>query len=202
MAHTLTVAERQAGGKGTVRRVRMKGLIPGVIYGQGKENSNFSVDSLAFSKFLAKLRSEAELISVQMGEGQPKLVLIKEFQYHPVSEQILHIDFYEVDPSKKLHVTVPLQFVGTPTGVVDQGGMVEYLAREVDIFCFPKDIPARIDVDVKGLQLGQALHVSDLKLPEGASTREDVKKVLVHVTGGKKEEVPAETAAAPAKAKA
>jgi large subunit ribosomal protein L25 len=209
MANTLQVSKRQSGGKGPARRLRASGKIPAVVYGHGKENVDVTLDSRGFEKFLATLRSEAELISLRLdGESDgERLTLIKALQRHPVSDRIVHVDFFEINPNEQIHISVPLHFVGTPVGVVDQGGMLEFLQRELPIVCLPRHIPSVIDVDITGLAANTAIHVAELKLPENVITREDPKKALAHVITklAKEEPQPAaegaaatEAAAAPA----
>src|SRR5262245_33351940 len=129
MAKKLQVQKRVGVGKGAAGRLRAASQVPGVVYGHGKENVNLAFDAWTFEKFLGTLRSEAELISLDLGDAGSgeKLVLIKELQYHPVSEKILHVDFFEINPNEQIHVAVPLHFLGVPTGVSEQGGMVEFL---------------------------------------------------------------------------
>jgi large subunit ribosomal protein L25 len=183
MANKLEVQKRTSGGKGPARRLRAAGQFPAVIYGHGKANIDIVVDAHGFKKFLDTLRSEAELIGLDIaGESGEKLALIKQIQYHPVSEKILHVDLFEINPNEQIHVAVPLHFVGVPIGVSEQGGMSEFLQRDLPIVCLPRDIPSRIDIDISALEAGTALHVSELNLPAGVVTREDPRKALVHVT--------------------
>jgi large subunit ribosomal protein L25 len=184
MANKLLVQSRHAKGKGPARRLRATGHVLGAIYGHGKQNIDVYVDSRGFERFLGGLKSETELISIQIdGEaGSEKLALIKEIQYHPVSEKLLHVDFFEINPNEQIHVAVPLHFRGVPVGVSDQGGMIEFLQRELHVVCLPRDMPTSIEVDISGLAAGAALHVSDLTLPRGVITREEPRKALIHVT--------------------
>ena len=183
MANTLQVSKRQSGGKGPARRLRASGKIPAVVYGHGKQNVDVVLDSQAFGKFLGKMRSEAELISLELdggGDGE-RLTLIKALQRHPVTDRIIHVDFFEINPNEQLHISVPLHFIGTPIGVTDQGGMLEFLQRELPVICLPRDIPSSIDINISTLEANTAIHVSDLTLPENVVTREDPKKALAHV---------------------
>jgi large subunit ribosomal protein L25 len=203
MANKLAVAKRISGGKGPARRLRAEGKVPGVVYGHGKENVNVALDAKGFERFLGTLRSEAELIALDLGDenGGEKLTLIKELQYHPVSEKIVHVDFFEINPNERIQVTVPLHFVGVPVGVSEEGGMLEFLQRELSVVCLPRDIPSTIEVDISGLGAGAALHVSELKLPQDVLTREDGRRGLVHVTTKtQREEAPPAAEAAEAAA--
>ena len=182
MASALTVNQRPAKGKGPARQLRMKGQIPGVVYGHGKNNVHISVDRRVFEKFLEGMRSEAELLSLQLqGESGDRLALIKGLQHHPVTERILHVDFFEVNPEEPVHINVPLHFVGNAFGVVDEGGLLEFIQRNLDVVCLPKDIPSRLDVDIAALKAGEALHIGEIKLPEGVRTNEDPKKAIILV---------------------
>jgi large subunit ribosomal protein L25 len=192
MAHTFVAGRRERTGKGPNRRLRSAGKIPGVIYGHGKETVQIELNARDFDKFLATLKSKTELVSLDLGDSAAAhLTLLKDLHYHPVSEKILHVDFYEINPNEAIHVQVPLHFVGTPVGVSEEGGMLEYLQRSLDVLCLPRHIPTSIDIDITGLGGNAALYVSDLTLPENVTTREDPKKALVHVTTKTQTEAPA-----------
>jgi large subunit ribosomal protein L25 len=194
----LRIEQRQEKGKGPARRLRRAGRIPGVFYGPGNSATSISFDAKEFSVRVAGLEG-LHLIQFHSPEAvlNGRVALLKEVQAHPVTGQVLHADFYEVDLSKKIRITVPLHFAGKAEGVT-AGGILQPLRREVEVECLPTDIPEFIEVDVSRLGIHHALHVSELALPEGVQTVYDTDFAVVTVLAPIVAEVKAEEAAAPA----
>jgi large subunit ribosomal protein L25 len=189
-------------GKSMNRRLRTRGLIPGVVYGRSKAPVPVAVSPKEITAILRSASGENTLFDIEIG-GARRKVILKEFQREPVHGQILHADFYEVALDKPIEVSVPIELLGTPVGVKVQGGLVDFITRELEIECLPTEIPEKISVDISHLELGKHLRVSDLTLPSGGVTlvtEPDV--VIVHVVTPRAEveEAPAaeEVAAAPA----
>tara|TARA_R110002073_G_scaffold294694_1_gene460500 strand:+ start:849 stop:1514 length:666 start_codon:yes stop_codon:yes gene_type:complete len=154
-------------GKGASRRLRGSGKVPGVIY--GGENPAQSIQ-LDHNDLYHKLKMEAfhaSILSLSV-EGKSEQVLLRDIQMHPFKAQVLHVDFQRVAQDKKIHVKVPLHFINADIapGVKSSGGIVSHVLTEVDISCFPKDLPEFISVDLIDLALGHTLHLSDLVFPE------------------------------------
>lgn len=187
----LSVELRDGCGKGQSRRVRRVGRIPGVFYGPKSTAVTLAVDGKEFAtrvanvegSHLIRLRSPAPAL-------QDKVVLLREVQSHPVSGEILHVDFYEVDLSKRLQVTVPLHFVGKAAGVAE-GGILQPILREIEIECLPTDIPQYIEVDVSELGIHDALHIADVKPPANVELIFETNETLVTVLPPTVEEVKA-----------
>jgi large subunit ribosomal protein L25 len=177
----LRVEQRQGKRKGPARRLRRAGRIPGVFYGSGNSATSISFDAKDFVIRVAGLEG-SHLIRFDSPESilNDKVVLLKEMQAHPVTGQILHVDLYEVDLSKKIRVTVPLHFVGRAEGVTT-GGILQPLRREIEVECMPIDIPGFIEVDVSRLGIHAALHMTDLALPAGAEAIYDTDFAIVTV---------------------
>jgi len=156
---------RQVGNKRDAGRLRRNGKLPGVVYGRGTEGLAMQVDDREIrtrvgsleGSHLVRFKSSADSL-----DG--RLVLIKNVQYHPVTHAIAHIDFYEVDVTRKITVMVGLHYVGRPEGVV-HGGVLQPIARELEVECLPMDIPAEIEVDVSALEIGHGLKAGDITLP-------------------------------------
>ena len=204
---SVTVEKRAESGKGPARRARAAGKVPGIFYGPNQEQAiGLALDEKEFAKKIAVLEGSA-LIQFQSAapELASRMVLLREVQEHPVTGAVLHADFYEVDLTKKLEVTVPLHFTGKPVGV-EEGGILQPIVREVTVLCLPTEIPAFIDVDVSALGIHDSIHVEELKVPQGIELVYDDNFTVVTVSPPTVEEVkveaPAEGEAAAAAAPA
>jgi large subunit ribosomal protein L25 len=180
---------REESGKNANRRLRTAGQIPGILYGAKKETVAVTVSPKEIGVILRSARGENTLFDLDL-EGSRRKVLIKDFQLEPIKGHLLHADFYEVALDKKLEIKVHVELHGVPVGVKVQGGILDFVTRELEIECFPADIPDRIDLDVSELELGKHLRVSDLTLPEKLTilTLPDV--VIAHVVAPRAEEAP------------
>lgn len=165
----LNAKRREQTGKGAAKRLRREGKIPGVLYGDGQENILLQIDVREIHALLKSLSGETALIKLRVdGEkgGQWKTI-IKELQYDPVKGSLLHVDFQRVSATRKITVEIPVVLTGVPIGVKTKGGILEHLLREVEVECLPSEIPEHIEVDISHLDIGDAIHVSDLKLDKG-----------------------------------
>ncbi|MGZ5096722.1 MAG: 50S ribosomal protein L25/general stress protein Ctc [Usitatibacter sp.] len=159
---------RSVQGTGASRRLRRESKVPGVLYGAGKDAQSIEVDH---KELWFKLKMEsfhASILDMDVG-GEKSQVLLRDYQMHPFRPIILHVDFQRVDPSRKLHVKVPLHFVNAENspGVKVAGGQVQHVMHELEIACLPKDLPEGIEIDLSSLQAGHSLHLSAVKLPAG-----------------------------------
>lgn len=156
---------RQVGNKRDAGRLRRDGILPGVVYGRGTDGVAMQVNGRELRNRVGSLEG-SHVLRFKSGADSldGRLVLIKNVQYHPVTHAVAHIDFYEVDVTRKITVMVGLHFVGRPEGVV-HGGVLQPIARELEVECLPMDIPAQIDVDVSPLEIGHALKAGDITLP-------------------------------------
>ena len=190
----LNVQTRTGRGKGYAGRLRREGKVPGVFYGPGMTASAICVDAREFRIKLAGLEGShlIQLLS-SLPELNDKVVLLKEIQRHPVTSELLHIDFYEVDVNKPLQTTVPLHFIGKPQGVT-AGGLLQSLRREITVECLPRNIPEFIAVDVSALNIHDTIHIDELTLPEGVKAVYDTNEAVVTVAPPIVEEKPAEAA--------
>ena len=159
------VKAREPGNKRDAGRLRRSGELPGVIYGRGKDGQALAVNEVEL-RANVKTLDGSHLIRLKSPDAafDGRMVLLREVQYHPVSHHILHLDFYEVDMTRKITVMVPLHYVGRPEGVV-QGGVLQPIAREIEVECLPTDIPGQFDLDVSGLEIAQGLRSVDIPLP-------------------------------------
>ncbi|MDE0911408.1 MAG: 50S ribosomal protein L25 [Myxococcota bacterium] len=186
---SLAVEVRTDTGKGVARKLRAVGRIPAVLYGHGNASVSLSIQAKDLDTLLktshAGLNTLIDLEGDSAVEG--KVVLIKELQRHSVAGTLSHADFFEIDATAKIHVSVPIKLEGTPEGV-KLGGVLEHMMREIDLLCLPNAIPDLLEIDVSGMNQNESLHVSDLTLPEGVETGVDEALPIVHVATKKIEE--------------
>jgi len=164
----LTADNRSMQGKSVSRRLRHTGVVPGILYGAGKPPQMIT---LAHDNLLRHLENEkfhSAILTVKVGNDEDQAIL-RDWQMHPVKRQVMHVDLQRISATEKLHMKIPLHFVGQEVapGVKQEGGMATHLMNELDVTCLPKDLPEYLEVDLSGLHLHQSVHLSDLKLPEG-----------------------------------
>lgn len=188
---------RQKTGNGPARVLRRNGKIPAILYGPGTTPVPLSIDVKGFEQALKKsntrMRQSVFNLAIQ-GETQTnRCAMVKELQQHPLTRAFLHADFYEIAMDRKVNVKVPVTTKGIAKGL-DLGGMLQIIRREVGVRCFPNEIPEKIEIDVTELNVGDAIHVKDLK-PEGnIEISEDADFTILTLLGkkGEKEEAAAE----------
>ncbi|MBB84056.1 MAG: 50S ribosomal protein L25 [Deltaproteobacteria bacterium] len=164
---SFAVEARDTRGKGAARELRRNGMVPAVVYGGGREATAIQIDSAKFERMLETSHAGVNtLIDLEGSEAGGKTVIAKELQREAVRGKLIHVDFYEVDLSTKIEVSVPIRLTGTPEGVV-LGGVLDQQMRDVTLMCLPNTIPDSVDIDVSGMELGDSLHVSDLGVADG-----------------------------------
>lgn len=190
----LEISPRDGRGKSATRKLRAEGRVPGIVYGAGIQPTAVTAESLSLAR-VARGGANAlvDLVGVSAIEGKP--VLLKELQRDPVSRRHVHFDLYAVDLTARLDLEVPFHFVGTPKGVVLDGGVLEPLMRTLEVSCMPLAIPESITVDVSGLGIGDAIHVRDVQIPPDVVVKTDADTTVVHVIAPRLEEEPVAAAA-------
>src|SRR3954467_3972676 len=163
---------RDTSGKGAARTLRRQGLVPAVIYGHGREPQSLALNARDLDKMLGHIQAESTVIEVSVG-GQTAKTLIREIQRHPIKRQILHVDFQALVAGEKVTVSIPIVLTGIPEGVRLEGGVLDQTLRELEIEVDPANIPDHIELDVTNMVIGDSLHISDLKLPEGVEVLDD-----------------------------
>ena len=187
---------RTESGKSSNRRLRGRGLIPGILYGAGREAVSVAVSPDDITNILRSASGENTLFDLELS-GSKRKVILKEFQVEPVGGQLLHADFFEVALDKPIEVKVHVELLGTPIGVKNQGGLLDFITRELEVECLPADIPDKISLDVSGLELGKHLRVSDVQAPSDRVTLlTDTDVVIVHVVTPRADVAAAEEEAA------
>jgi len=169
-------------GKGAMRRLRAAGVLPAVVYGAGEDPVKLSLDLREFSHMMHSIEGEHGVVDLKMGSDDAvQTVLIKSVQRHPLYDHVRHVDFLRVRMDEKIETTVHVTLVGICKGVKDQGGVLDQLLRELEIECLPGDLPDKVEADVSGLLMGDALHVSDLELPESVTCHTPLDRAVAHV---------------------
>ena len=192
---SINVEQREVQGKGSARSLRREDMIPAVLYREGKAQS-IKLARKELSKLINTISGEQVIVDLHFAGGEKKLALLKDYQVDPVSRELLHTDFFEVSLTEAIRVSVHVVTVGEPIGVKRDAGILQYALREVEIQCLPDKIPGKIEFDISKLELGQSVHVSDLKFEEGIKVLTDPGDVLVTVLAPAAEAVPeAEVAA-------
>jgi large subunit ribosomal protein L25 len=198
----VTVEVRQSSGKGGAHRVRAAGRVPGVLYGRRAAPVPVSFDGRLLLKSLDKDKRRNTVFTLTLNAaggatagapGEEITAMIKDAQIDPISQTLMHVDFLRVDLDQEVHVTVPLALVGKPLGVID-GGQLHQSMHELLVAAKPAAIPTRIEVDVSALKIGEAVHVSDLKLGQGLRALIEGKDAVASVVAPKAEKVEAEVA--------
>jgi large subunit ribosomal protein L25 len=189
--NTLAVESREGTGKGIARRLRVAGRVPAVVYGHGKESVSLTLDARVLEAMLRK--SHAGLNTLIELEGDAKVagrtVLVKDLQRDPVRGFVIHADLFEIDTTERISVSVPVHVTGTAEGVT-LGGLLDHVLREIELDCLPNAIPDEFVVDVTSLNMGDAIHVSDLAVPDGVHIRTHTELPVVSVVAPTIEEEP------------
>jgi large subunit ribosomal protein L25 len=197
MARNLTAQLRTETGKNENNRLRAAGFIPVVMYSHGKSEI-LKVQRKEFASVFGKKISESVIIDLDIAGGEKCHVIVKDYQCEPVTDELIHLDFYKITAGEKIKTSVPLEITGTPVGV-RLGGVFEVVDRMLHVECLPSELPEKIVADVSKLEVGQALHVKDITGPASLKVLLDPEHVLAHVTTLKEDKVEApEAAAAPA----
>lgn len=191
---------REDVGKGASRRLRREGKVPAILYGGGRKSRSITLDHNALLHHLDNESFFSSILTVKVGKEKQSAIL-RDVQRHPALRRILHIDLMRVLDDEAIRVSVPIHFKNedVAVGVKQQGGIISHLLNEVEVECLPKDLPEFIELDIESLELGQILHLSDLKLPKDVTltalghAEESQDLPVVTINAPRKEE-PAEVA--------
>lgn len=181
----LKVAHRMGIGSTAAKKTRQAGKVPAVLYGIGAP-IGLEINGREIVTILNTTHSDHMLVDLEVqtkdGAVQKKMAIVQDLQIDPLKDKLLHVDFHEISESSKLHVEVAVHAVGEPVGVRSQGGVLDHLIHKLRVSCLPKDLPNSIEVDVDALELNQAIHVGELKLPAGVTplVAKDLAVFMVH----------------------
>lgn len=197
----LEAAMRESEEVGKSHLLRKNNLVPCVVYGEGKKTLSLKIDRGRLIKFMHAHHGGANMIitlkisSPEHKEVEEKAVLIKEIQMHPVSSEILHVDFNEISLTKRIVVKVPVHTKGEAVGVKQDGGTLEHILWEIDVECLPTQIPEKLETDVTNMKIGDTVHVKDLIVPEGVVIKHDLEAIVLSIVPPHKDEAVAPEAA-------
>jgi len=202
-SNILEAVKRDSGNKNDARRVRRSGKVPGVVYGAGKQATTVSLDPRQISRILHSASGYNTIFDLTL-DGEHTKAMIVDWQYEPIKGALLHIDLKRIAMDQRLRVNVPIVLKGEAAGVKQQGGILEQVAREVEVECLPADIPSSIEADISELVFGKVMRISDLVRNDKLKFLSDPNQPVAHVISVKEEVAPtpeaaaAEAAAAPA----
>ncbi len=182
--HKIDINKRESLGKKGVKQLRREGMIPGIYYSPNSENSTPIV--ISQGDFHEAVKSGARIFNISVGEKKQN-VLFKSVQYHPVTDQVLHIDLYGIRMDRAVNIKIPVHLIGDPIGVTEEGGVISQATMEIEITCLPGDIPEFVETDVSGLAIGDAINVGILQLDEKITLITPEDTVLASVTHAMKE---------------
>ena len=172
---TLAARFREGRGKGAARKLRNNGEIPAVFYGPKTEPVSLTIDYPELEVILKNAKSENVILDLVMETGkgtETKKSMIKELQVDPLSQRLIHADFYEISMDQEITVNVQIHLVNTPVGVTN-GGIQQQVRREISISCLPDKLVEKIELDVSNLDIGESYHISDLVLPDGVRSEDE-----------------------------
>lgn len=186
---SIVAEKREEQGKGVARSLRRDGMVPAVLYrGGGSQSIKLVKKDLA--KLINSMSGEQVMVDLQFKDGEKKLALLKDYQVDPIRGELLHTDFFEVSLTEEVRIPIHVTTIGEPIGVRRDGGILQHTLREVMIECLPDKIPGKTVVDISKLEVGQSIHVSDLKFEEGIRVLNDLNDVIVTVVAPAVEAAP------------
>ena len=199
----LTAVRRHGSGKEGARKLLSRGKVPGIMYGKGLATRSIEFDRRDLEKFLSVARRGTVIVRMNVqdeAEAKESYAVLKDIQTNPRTDRVIHVDFYEVAFGKKFRIEVPIRIKGKAAGI-EQGGIVEQVTRSLEVECLPANVPEFLEMDVTPLEIGDSLHLKDVKFPEGVQPVEkDMTTTIVSVHAPRVEEVvsaaPVEEAAA------
>ena len=182
--HKIDINKRESLGKKGVKQLRREGMIPGIYYSPNSESSTPIV--ISQGDFHEAVKSGSRIFNISVGEKKQN-VLFKSVQYHPVTDQVLHIDLYGIRMDRAVNIKIPVHLIGAPIGVTEEGGVISQATMEIEITCLPGDVPEFVETDVSGLAIGDAINVGILQLDEKITLITPEDTVLASVTHAMKE---------------
>jgi large subunit ribosomal protein L25 len=188
----LEIQLREETGRSQAKHLKDRGLVPAVVYKKGKETLAIKVARSDFLHLVHQHRPESVVIDLKIKDAKKekdKTCLIKEIQYDPITDDIMHVDFNEISLTENIKINVPVVAKGEPIGVKQEGGSLEHILWEVEIECLPTDIPKEIEVDVSNLKIGDSIHIKDIAFPANIKVLTDLDAIVLSVASPMKEEV-------------
>lgn len=187
-------------GRSAVKKIKQQGFVPAVIYGAKQQPQHLQISAREIHNVLSHATGEHLVVELAIEGGEAsQLAIIQEVQHHPVRRDVLHVDFHAISADEKIHAEVPVETVGEAIGVKSYGGILEAPLHSLEVEAFPRDLPEIIRIDVSNLNVNEAIHIRDVKLPEGVTARGDQDLTVVRVAPPTVQEAdaPATTTAQP-----
>jgi large subunit ribosomal protein L25 len=167
MQAALSAQKREGAGKGVARKLRAAGQVPAVLYGQGTDPVSLTLNAREAEKVFASVSVENTIIDLTIEGDDTVQTLVREIQAHPFRHEILHVDFLLLKRGVSVELDIPVHLAGTARGVRNDGGLLDHVLHDIKVRCIPSLIPDAAELDVSDLGIGDSLHVSDIRLPEG-----------------------------------
>lgn len=188
ISKSLNATKRDGAGKGVARKLRQGGRVPAVMYGKDMEPLHLSIDAMEAGHLFHAISTDNTIVDLVVeGEKEPFPTLVREIQAHPHKNELVHVDFLRIQMGVAVEVEVPVELMGTPIGVKTHGGVLEHLVHEVPVKCIPSLIPQSIQVDVTGLNIEDAIHLTDLVFPDGVELTIDDDRTVCLVSAPRAE---------------
>jgi large subunit ribosomal protein L25 len=181
--------KRQGLGTNAARRLRAQGFVPAVLYGESMDTTALVLNKKDIVQILRLESGENTIFKVAVGADTYD-AMIKEIQVNPATDELQHVDLIRISMDKPIKVTVPVEHHGEPIGVKTEGGFVDFITREVEVECLPRDIPESLDIDISELHINQSYKVAGMAVPDGVKVLTDPNTVLVLISMPHKEEEP------------
>lgn len=193
----LAVERRDAIGRAAARKLKARGGVPAVVYGGREKAQPVQLSRRDLTTVLSHASGENILVELEIaGEGGTRMAMLQEVQHSPVGGEVLHVDFHAVSMDERIEADIPIEPTGTANGVKNFGGLLEQSLRELAVECLPRDLPDRISVDVSNLNIGDSIHVRDIKLPSGVTAKVQLELTVFSVMAPTVEEEPVAAAEA------
>ncbi|RMH12628.1 MAG: 50S ribosomal protein L25/general stress protein Ctc [Gemmatimonadetes bacterium] len=180
MVAALSAERRGDTGKGVARKLRAAGKVPAVVYGKEQEPVPLAIDAHDALHLFQSISVENTIVNLDV-DGETMETLVREIQMHPFRNDLIHVDFYRIQRGVALELDIPVHLVGTAEGVKTFGGLLEVVVHEVRARCIPSKIPESFELDISSLQIGDALHVADIEVPEGVEILTDADQTICTV---------------------
>lgn len=181
----LTSITRETRGNGPARRLRREGKLPAVLYGPNTASMALAVDAKELETAIKECRGSQVLLNLVVnGEEKRRMVMLKELQTSPVSREMIHADFLEISMDRKIRVMVPVTAVGKSKGV-EMGGMLQIIRRELEVLCYPHEIPETIEIDITELDMGESVHIEDIPVQGDVEFPHEVNFTILTIVSGR-----------------
>jgi large subunit ribosomal protein L25 len=183
---TLHAQLRDGRGKGAARKLRADGRVPAVVYGKEADTMALSVDAKEAEHLFQAISVENTIVELDIdGEGESFPTLVREIQVHPIRPLLLHVDFYRIQAGVKVEVEVPVNLNGVPEGVKSSGGVLQQVVHDLPVRVLPSQIPETVELDVTGLEMGDAIHIYDLELGDEVEILLEAERTIASVVAPK-----------------